>query len=153
MTMNVPPALSKKGPLETPIDVSRIKKEAGVKDLIKRILNHFGWFTWMPAANGFGQQGVSDHLAIKSGVFLAVEAKFGTRKPTPVQKGFAAMILANDAFAFCVTERNIDHLVWFLESFEVATQCQLKNEPVPEEHGARMLNAIAALTDAYAIEK
>lgn len=133
----------------TPIDVSRIRDEKGVKRVIKDILNHYGWFTWMPAANGFGGQGISDHLALNNGVFLAVEAKFGTNKPRPTQKAFAAQVLANDAYAFCVNERNIDHLAWFLESFAFAVRCQQKGKPIPEDHGARMLNAIAALTDAF----
>lgn len=140
-------------PLMAPLDVSRIHNEKGVKALIKRLLDFHGWFHWMPGANGFGAQGVSDHLSLKSGVFLAIEAKFGTNKPTPVQKGFAAQILANDGYAFCVNERNIDHLAYFLESFEVSIQHQLAGnsaESLPQEHGSRMLNAIAALTDAYA---
>lgn len=140
-------------PFPLPIDVSKVHDEKGVKKIIKQVLNHFGWFTWMPAANGFGQQGVSDHMAIKTGVFLAVEAKFGNRKPRPTQKAYAAQIMANDGFAFCVNERNVDHLVRFLESFEVSRKCQMKGQPTPDEHGSRMLNAIAALTDPYAAAK
>ncbi len=136
-------------PYPTPIDVSKVKDEKGVKAIIKKILDHFGWFHWMPAANGFGQQGVSDHLAIKTGVFLVIEAKFGTRKPRPTQKAFAAQILANDAYAFCVNERNVHFLAQFLESFEVARECQMHGKPIPDDHGSRMLNAIAVLTDAF----
>lgn len=135
--------------LQPPIDMSRVKDEKGVKGKIKELLNHWGWYTWMPGANGFGTTGVSDHLAIKNGVFLAVEAKFGYNKPRPAQKSFAAQIMANDGFAFCVNERNIDHLAWWLESFEFATQCQMRQEEVPAEHGARLLNAISALTDLF----
>lgn len=136
-------------PLIAPLDVSKIKDEKGVKTLIKRLLNFHGWFTWMPAANGFGQQGIHDHLAIKNGVFLTVEAKFGTNKPKPMQSSFAAQIIANDGFSFCVNERNIDHFAMWLESFEIATQHQLKNLEVPAEHGARMLNAISVLTNLF----
>ena len=136
--------------LHPPINISRIKNEKGVKELIKALLNAHGWFTWMPGANGYGTQGVSDHLALKNGVFIAVEAKFGTNKPKPVQKGFAAQIMANDGFAFCVNERNIDHFAWWLESFEIATQHQLRGQEVPAEHGSRMFNALSVLTDAFA---
>ncbi len=132
-----------------PIDVSKVHDEKGVKKIIKLILNHFGWFTWMPAANGFGAQGVSDHLALKSGVFLAVEAKFGTNKPKPMQKAWAGHVLTNNGYAFCVSERNIDHLAWFLDSFEHSVAAQIAGRPIPDEHGARMVNAIAALTDAF----
>ena len=145
-------ALSETTPkqLTPPIDMSRVKDEKGVKAKVKQLLNLHGWFHWMPGANGYGTTGVSDHLAIKDGVFLAVECKFGYNKPKPLQKAFAAQIMANDGFAFCVNERNIDHLAYWLESFEFATQCQMRGQEVPAEHGSRMLNAISALTDLFA---
>lgn len=146
-------APSKPHPLVAPFDTSKWGKEKDVKTHIKRLLDFHGWFHWMPAANGFGAQGVADHLALKSGVFLAIEAKFGSNRPTPVQKAWAAQVLANDAYAFCVNERNIDHLAYFLESFEVSTQCHMHGQPIPDEHGSRLLNAISALTDAYAGER
>lgn len=135
--------------LHPPINVSRITKEKGVKELIKELLNAHGWFTWMPSANGFGAQGVHDHLALKDGVFLTIEAKFKSGKPSTMQKSFAAQIIANDCYAFCVNEKNIDHLAWWLESFEIAKQYQLRGKEVPDEHGARMLNAIRALTAMF----
>jgi hypothetical protein len=129
-----------------------VKSEKHVKDLIKRLLNFHGWFTWMPGANGFGQQGVHDHLAVKDGVFLTVEAKFGPGKPTAQQKGFAGQLIANECYSFCVNERNIDHLAMFLESFE-ASVLFVQNGGDPETidpaHGARMLNAISVLTDMW----
>ena len=143
-------APSKPHPLVAPIDVSGVKDEKGVKRLIKRLLDFHGWFHFMPAANGFGTAGLSDHFALKTGVFLAIEAKFGTNKPRPLQKSFAAQVIANDAYAFCVSERNIDHLAMFLESFEIATQCKMAGAEIPDEHGARVLNAIGALTDPFA---
>lgn len=143
-------AIGKPHPLVAPIDMSRVKDEKGVKQKIKALLNFHGWYTWMPGANGYGQQGISDHLAIKNGVFLAVEAKFGYNKPKPLQKAFAAHILANDAYAFCVNEKNIDHLAMWLESFEIATQAQMVGQEVPQEHGARLLNAIQVLTEMFA---
>lgn len=136
--------------LHPPINVSRIKNEAGVKKLIKELLNAHGWFTWMPSANGFGLQGVSDHLAIKDGVFLVVEAKFGRNKPKPLQRAFAAQIIANDGFAFCVNEKNIDHFAWWLESFALSVIAQRAGREVSSEHGARMLNAMSVLTDLFA---
>jgi hypothetical protein len=143
---------SKPHPLIAPIDMSKVKDEKGVKAKIKLLLNFHGWFTWMPGANGYGQQGVHDHLALKDGVFLSIEAKFGSNKPKPLQCSFAAQVIANDGFSFCVNERNIDHLAWWLESFEIAKQHQMQQLEVPQEHGARMLNAISALTDMFQLE-
>lgn len=142
-------ALSKPHPLTPPLDMSRVTNEKGVKQKIKQLLDHAGWFHWMPAANGFGAQGVPDHLALKDGVFLAVEAKFGSNKPKPLQKSFAAQIIANDGFAFCVNEKNIDHLAWWLESFAIAAKCQQEGLEVPSEHGARMLNAMNAMMELF----
>lgn len=146
---------AKAHPLTAPLNVSKIRKESGVKDLIKRLLNYHGWFTWMPAANGYGAQGVCDHLALKDGIFIAIEAKFGTNKPSALQCSFAGQIIANGCFAFCVNERNIDHLAYWLESFQfsIAWQ-QAGNDPetLPQEHGSRLLNAIAALTEPFNID-
>lgn len=144
-------------PLMPPLDVSRVTNEKGVKTLVKRLLDYHGWFHWMPGANGYGMQGVSDHLAIKDGVFLAIESKFGSNKPKPPQKSFAAQIMTNDGLAFCVNEQNIDHLAWWLESFAIAQAATRRamaegrrpEDAVPAEHGARMLNAMSALTDLF----
>lgn len=140
----------KKHPLTPPLDMSKVKDEKGVKTMIKRLLDYHGYFHWMPSANGYGMQGVSDHHAIKDGVFVVIEAKFGRNKPKPLQKSFAAHIITNSGFAFCVNEANIDHLAWWLESFATATMAQVEGREVPQEHGARMLNAITVLTEPFA---
>lgn len=136
--------------LHPPIDVSRIKKENGVKDLIKALFDAHGWFHFAVAAGGYSAPGLHDRFAVKDGVFLTVEAKFGPKKPTTMQKAFGAQIIANDCFSFCVNERNIDHFAWWLESFEIAKQCQMQGREVPSEHGSRLLNAISVLTDPFA---
>jgi hypothetical protein len=141
--------IGRKHPLMAPIDVSRITGEKGVKTLIKRLLDFHQYFHWMPAANGYGTSGVSDHCAVKHGVFLAVEAKFGANKPSPLQKQFALNVTQASGFAFCVNEKNIDHLAMWLESFEIATQLQSQGKDIPDDHGARMLNAISALTEMF----
>lgn len=143
-------APSKPHPMIAPLDMGKVHDEKGVKAKIKQLLNFHGWFTFMPGANGYGQQGIHDHLALKNGVFITIEAKFGYNKPKPLQKAFAAQVIANDGYAFCVNEKNIDHLAMWLESFEHATQAQIKGRDIPAEHGARMLNAISVLTDPFA---
>ncbi len=132
-----------------PLDMSRARNEKDVKARIKALLNCWGWYTWMPPANGYGTVGVHDHNAIKNGVFLTIEAKFGTNKPTTMQKSFAGHIISNSGFSFCVNEKNIDHLAWWLESFEIATQHQIRGEPVPAEHGARLMNSMSVLTELW----
>lgn len=136
--------------LTPPIDMSRVRNEKGVKAKIKQMLDHFGWFHWMPPANGYGSLGVHDHHAIKDGVFLTIEAKFDRNRPTPVQKAFAAHVAANNCTAFCVTEKNIDHLAWWLESFQQLVEARLRGEEPPAEHASRCINAQAALTELWA---
>lgn len=151
MTPSSAPSEAIPAKLVPPIDVSRWKKESDVKARTKLLLNHWGWYSWMPGANGFGQQGVHDFLAIKDGVFLTVETKFGTNKPSAMQRSFAGHIMANDFYSFCVSERNIDHLAWWLESFDFSQKCVMQGLEVPIEHGSRMLNAISALTDMWQV--
>lgn len=138
--------------LHPPISVAHITNEGGVKKIIKELLNVHGWFVWMPAANGFGKQGVGDFNALKDGVFLNVEAKHKYNKPSAQQKGFAAQVIANDCFALCVNEKTLDHFAWFLESFEISKQFQMRGQEVPAEHGSRLLNAISVLTDPFKSE-
>lgn len=146
---NVP---SKKHRLIAPLSVGHIDSEKKVKTLVKQLLDFHGWFHWMPPANGYGTVGIHDHNAFKDGVFITVESKYGNNKPTAMQSAFAAQIIANSGFSFCVNERNIDHLAMWLESFEVAKQAQMQEQEVPAEHGARMLNAISALTDLFRLQ-
>lgn len=133
-----------------PIDISKVTNEKDVKTICKKLLDFFGWFWWMPGANGYGTQGVHDFCCLKDGVFITVETKFGKNSATPVQRSFAKHVMANSGFSLVVNERNIDHLFWFLESFDASAARQAAGQEVDEAHGSRMLNALAALTDGWA---
>jgi hypothetical protein len=122
-------------------------KEAHVKDDAKAILSKYEWFWFMPPSNAYGKSGISDFIALKAGTFLAIETKFGSNKPTAQQVGFLNSIRANDGFAFVVNEKNLTWLDHFLESFDIATAAASMKEPVPPEHGARMLDCIRELSN------
>jgi hypothetical protein len=122
-------------------------KEAHVKDDVKALLNKYEWFWFMPPSNAYGKSGIADIIAVRHGTFLAVETKFGSNKPTPMQIGFLNSIRANDGFAMVVTEKNLDWFDAFLDSFEVSTKCAASKMDVPPEHGARMLNALMELSN------
>ena len=130
-----------------------IKNEKGVKARVKVLLDKFGWFWWMPPANGFGKGGISDFNALKNGVFLAVETKFGTNKPTALQVGYCHSIQAEKGFAFCVNERNLAWFETWLQSFDNAVAGVAAHVGDDKEHGvdpadgALLLNAISALTE------
>lgn len=122
-------------------------KEAHVKDDVKALLDKHGWFWFMPPANAYGKSGIADIIALKRGTFLAVETKFGSNKPTAQQVGFLNSVRACDGFAFVVNEKVLAWLDAFLESFDIAAEARMKRQEVPPEHGARMLNALAELSN------
>ena len=123
------------------------RNEKDVRRKVQALLDRFGWFWWSIPATGYGQNGISDMHAIWKGVFMAIETKFGTRKPTPLQVGFLNSIRAERGYAFVVSDRNLDWFEAFLESFAVAAEATSRNEMPPQEHGARLLNAIAELSN------
>lgn len=122
--------------------------ERDVKREVKKLLDEHKFFWWMTPANGFGVSGVSDILAFKSGVLIAIETKFGSRKTTAQQRGFLNSIQAENGFAFVVNEKNLDWFAGFLRVFDATVVEQAKgNKPSPEQ-GAYLLNAIKAMTES-----
>jgi hypothetical protein len=131
------------------------ENEKHVKREVKKLLDKYGWFWWMPPANGYGATGVADFNALKNGVFLAVETKFGTNKPTPRQKAYAESVAAMQGFAFCVNERNLEWLDRWLLAFGNASTAVLRNkgtdprQAVDQADGADLLNAMHALMELW----
>ncbi len=126
-------------------------KEADVKAEVKKILNQHEWYWWMPPANGYGKPNV-DFNALRDGVFLAIETKFGTNRCTPLQMGFLSSISAESGMGFVVTEKTIEDFRTWCEKFDEAAQLAAKKEPVPPSVGGAMLNAIAVLTEPFVLQ-
>jgi Holliday junction resolvase len=124
-----------------------MKNEKDVRRKVQALLDKFGWFWWSIPATGYGQNGTSDMHALKNGVFMAIETKYGPRKPTPLQVGFLNSIRAEHSYAFVVSDRNLDWFGAFLESFDISTEAVSRNEMPPPEHGARLLNALTELSN------
>jgi hypothetical protein len=122
-------------------------READVKKRVRVLLNKYEWFWWCPPANGFGKIGVSDFNALKNGVFIAIETKFGNNKPTEHQKAFLDSIRAEKGYGFVVSDRNVQFLEQFLEVFGRSVELVLKGEKPSTEDGSQMLNALKALTE------
>lgn len=123
-----------------------MNSEKDVKKEVKKVLDKHNWFWWMPPANGFGRVGVSDFNALRSGVFMAVETKFGKNTPTVQQKAYLSSIAAEEGFGFIVSDKNLDWFKAFMEAFDrSADHAARKVDPSPED-GATMLNAIRELT-------
>jgi hypothetical protein len=122
-----------------------MKNEKDVKRRVKAILDKHDWFYFMPPANAYGRSGISDFIALKNGVMLAIETKFGSNKPTAMQKGFLGSVNAESAFGFVVNDQNIDWLQAFLEDFGAQTELVASEGKMANEAGAQLINAIRAL--------
>jgi hypothetical protein len=120
--------------------------EGDVKKEVKRLLDKHKWFWFMPPANGFGRSGISDILALRGGVFMAVETKFGKKKPSAMQVGFLQSIHIETGFAFVVSDLNMRWFAVWLEAFDASCAAvKVGGQPAPED-GAMMLDAIKQLT-------
>jgi hypothetical protein len=122
-----------------------MKNEKDVKAKVKKLLDKHSWFWWMPPANGYGKVGISDFHALKNGVFLAIETKFGSNKPTAHQRAFLESVNAEHAFAFVVSDSNIEWFEAFLEDFGKETDLVAAEKKMSNDGGARLVDAIRAL--------
>lgn len=123
-----------------------MKNERDVKAKVKKLLDQHGYFWFMPPANAYGKSGIADILAIKAGVFLAIETKFGSNKPTALQNAFLESIRAESGFGFVVNEKTIDQLEAWLVAFDRSAEMAGKSQQMAHEDGAALLDAIRALT-------
>jgi Holliday junction resolvase len=131
--------------MQSEVKLSPMRDEKGVKRNIQKLLDMFDWYWWMPPANGYGKAGISDINAIKDGVFLAIEAKFGSNKPTVMQRAFLESIRAKNGFGFVVNEKNIEHLQSFLTDFQGQTELVAEKQQMDNAAGARLVDAMRAL--------
>lgn len=121
-------------------------KEGHVKEEVKRLLTQHKWFWWMPAAFSYGQVGVSDILALRHGVFLAIETKFGSRKPTALQRNFLKKVAEQDGLAFVVTEKTIEVFREWMDAFDQSVKDVSHGLKPALEDKVTMLDATKQLT-------
>lgn len=119
--------------------------EADVKAAVKKLLTKHNYFWWMPPANGFGRTGISDFNALRDGVFIAVETKFGKNKPTPMQIGFLESVQSESGLSFVVNEQNIGAFETWLAHFDNAVKAQAEERDVDPADGAAMLDAMQVM--------
>jgi hypothetical protein len=87
-----------------------VTPEGLVKKKIKALLVQHNVYYAMPLGAGFGAAGVPDFLCCVDGIFLAVEAKAGKGKTTPLQDRQIAAIQAAGGHALVIRETNINEL-------------------------------------------
>jgi hypothetical protein len=124
------------------------KREKDVKARVKKLLDAYDFFWWMPSANGFGTPGIADICALhKGGVLVAIETKFGSNKPTEHQKAFLETVNAHNSFGFVVSDKTIDAFEQWLENFDTSVKLASHKKPIPDEVGAATVEAIRVLTE------
>lgn len=94
-----------------------LSNERDVKNLLKRVLNRFDIFYFMPAANGFGRAGVSDFILVNNGCCVAIETKFGRNTPTAQQLKFGQDMLVHGAPYAVVRESNFVSVMTIVISY------------------------------------
>lgn len=123
------------------------KDEKGVKKRVRALLNEHGWFWWMPPMTGYGAIGVSDFNALRGGVFLAVETKFGKNTATVHQKAYLNSICAEGGFGFIVSDKTLHEFEQWLKAFDRSVERVANQEPRSDEDSIIMLNCVAKLTE------
>jgi hypothetical protein len=84
--------------------------EARVKKQIRQILDRVSAYYAMPIGSAYGNAGVPDFLVCHRGLFIGIEAKAGSGKPTALQEHNLNKIMEAGGEALIVNEKNIDTL-------------------------------------------
>jgi Holliday junction resolvase len=82
--------------------------EAKVKKKVVDVLKKNSAYYFFPATGGYGRSGVPDIVCCYRGVFVAIECKAGSNKPTPLQQAEMGKIKQAQGFVLVVNETNID---------------------------------------------
>jgi Holliday junction resolvase len=88
--------------------------EAKVKKKVVDVLKKNSAYYFFPATGGYGRSGVPDIVCCYRGVFVAIECKAGTNKPTPLQEAEMGKIKQAQGFVLVVNETNIDDVATLL---------------------------------------
>jgi Holliday junction resolvase len=84
--------------------------EAKVKKKVVDVLKKNGAYYFFPATGGYGRSGVPDVVCCYRAVFIAIECKAGTNRPTPLQEAEMEKIRLAQGFVRVINEDNIDEV-------------------------------------------
>lgn len=94
--------------------VNKATSENGVKNVVKEILDYFGWFSWANSAGPYSVHGLPDRMAVgNGGVFIAIECKQGTNTTTANQRAFLSKLEDKGIRTFVVRDAVSVH--WFVD--------------------------------------
>ena len=89
--------------------------EAKVKSSVRKMLDAFDIYHFMPPANGFGRAGIPDIVGCMDGHFIAIECKAGKGKTTALQDRELNLILNAGGTVFIAREHNLPDLELLLK--------------------------------------
>jgi Holliday junction resolvase len=89
--------------------------EAKVKKKVVDVLKKNGAYYFFPATGGYGRSGVPDIVGCYRGVFIAIECKAGSNKPTALQEAEMRKIREANGFTLVVNEDNINDVALLLK--------------------------------------
>lgn len=89
--------------------------EAKVKKKVVDVLKKNGAYYFFPATGGYGRSGVPDIVVCYRGVFVAIECKAGSNKPTALQEAEMRKIREANGFTLVVNEDNINDVAILLK--------------------------------------
>lgn len=89
--------------------------EKKVKDKVKKLLEEYDAYYFMPATGGYGKSGVPDLVACIQGRFIGIECKANGGIPTALQTKNLTSIMNTGGFAILVDEGGIDTFKSILE--------------------------------------
>jgi Holliday junction resolvase len=84
--------------------------EAKVKKKVVDVIKKNGAYYFFPATGGYGRSGVPDIVCCYRAVFIAIECKAGTNRPTPLQEAEMEKIRLAQGFVRVINEDNIDEV-------------------------------------------
>lgn len=89
-----------------------MKREADVKEEVKRILGSYEGRVWwfMPVPAGFGVQGVPDFICSVGGLFVGIETKFGSNGLSKWQAKQVGAITRSKGVHLTINEKSVDSL-------------------------------------------
>ena len=102
--------------------------EKKVKDKVKKLLEEYGAYYFMPTTGGYGRSGVPDIVACLRGKFIGIECKANGNKPTALQDKNLTQIMNVGGFAVAVDENGIELFRNLLEQIK-------DNKHLPKEAG------------------
>ena len=89
--------------------------EKKVKDKVVKLLKQYGVYYFFPATHGFGRSGVPDVVCCFNSIFIGIECKAGTNKPTALQEKELADIRKAGGVTFVINETNLTMLDNYLK--------------------------------------